>query len=105
VSDIVQGMIKMMKSGEVGPINLGSDIRYKIVDVAGKVLELTGSKSQATFKKPLLFMTPLGLPDITLAKERLSWFPVVLLEEGLRNTIDYLRASRSRVKPGFWFKK
>lgn len=98
VSDIVQGLIKMMKSGEAGPINLGSDLEYKIVDVAKKVIELTESKSKIVFKKPLLFMTALGLPDITLAKERLSWFPVVLLEEGIKGTIDYFRAHKAHIR-------
>jgi len=98
VSDIVQGLIKMMKSGEAGPINLGSDLEYKIVDVAKKVIELTESNSKIVFKKPLLFMSPLGLPNITLAKERLSWFPVVLLEEGIKGTIDYFRAHKAHIR-------
>ncbi len=99
VSDIVQGLIKMMKSGEAGPMNFGSDLEYKIVDVAKKVIELTNSKSKIVFKKPLLFMTPLGLPDITTVKERLGWFPVVLLEEGIKGTIDYFRAHKSILGP------
>jgi len=100
VSDIVQGMIKMMKSGESGPMNLGSDLEYKIADVAKKVIEMTDSKSKIVFKKPLLFMTPLGLPDISLAKERFGWFPVILLEEGIKGAIDYFRAHKAILKPG-----
>lgn len=99
VNDAVEGLIKMMKSGEAGPINLGSDLEYRISDVANKVIQLTNSSSKVVYEKPLLFMTPLGLPDITLAKERLSWFPVVLLEEGLNGTIDYFRAHKSRLGP------
>ncbi|MDD2807031.1 MAG: GDP-mannose 4,6-dehydratase [Patescibacteria group bacterium] len=105
VADIVQGMIKMMKSGEVGPMNLGSDLEYKIVDVAKKVIELTGSKSKIVFKKPLLFMTPLGLPDITMVKDNLGWFPVVLLEEGIKSAIDYFRAHKSVLRPTSRFDK
>ncbi|OGY43518.1 MAG: hypothetical protein A3J62_02265 [Candidatus Buchananbacteria bacterium RIFCSPHIGHO2_02_FULL_38_8] len=100
VSDVVQGLIKLMKSGEAGPINFGSDLEYKLVDVAKKVIELTSSKSKIVFEKPLLFMTPLGLPDITLAKERLGWFPIVLLEEGIRGAIDYFKAYKSIIAPG-----
>lgn len=99
VSDVVQGLIKFMKSGELGPFNIGSDLEYKIVDVAKKIIELTNSKSKIVFKKPLLFMTPLGLPDLTLVKERLSWFPVVLLEDGIKGAIDYFRAYKSILKP------
>ena len=105
VSDITQGLIKMMKSGEAGPMNFGSDLDYKIFDVAKKVIELTNSSSKIVFKKPLLFMTPLGLPDITLAKERLGWFPIVLLEEGIKGTIDYFRAYKSILTPTTMFKK
>lgn len=104
VSDIVQGLIKLMKSGEAGPINLGSDLDYKIVDVAKKVIEFTNSKSKIVFEKPLLFMTPLGLPEITLAKERLGWFPVTLLEEGIKGAIDYFKAHKPIIKPGTKFK-
>ncbi|MAF13878.1 MAG: NAD-dependent dehydratase [Parcubacteria group bacterium] len=99
VSDIVQGLMKMMRSGESGPVNLGSDLDYKISDVAKKVIKLTDSKSKVVFQKPLLFMSPLGLPDITLAKERLSWFPVVLLEEGIKGAIDYFKAHKSILRP------
>jgi len=105
VSDIVQGLTKVMKSGESGPINLGGDLEYKIVDVAKKVIELTGSSSKITFNKPLLFMTPLGLPDITLAKERLGWFPVVLLEDGIQGAIDYFKAYKSILSPAARFGK
>lgn len=94
VSDIVTGLIKLMASAEVGPINLGSDIEYKLADVAQKIIEMTESKSRVVFEKPLLFMTPLGLPDITLAKNKLSWFPVVRLEDGIAKTIDYLKAAK-----------
>ncbi|MFA5022259.1 MAG: NAD-dependent epimerase/dehydratase family protein [Patescibacteria group bacterium] len=99
VSDMVQALIKMMKSGETGPINFGSDIDVKIVDVAKKVIELTGSKSKIVFEKPLLFMTPLGLPDISLARTRLSWFPVVLMDEGIKGAIDYFRAHKYTLRP------
>lgn len=105
VSDIVQGLMKLMKSGEAGPINLGGDLEYKIVDVAKKVIAMTDSKSKIVFKKPLLFITPLGLPDISLAKERLSWFPVVLLEEGVKGAIDYFRAHKSILRPNSRIRK
>jgi len=94
VSDIVTGLMKLMASAQAGPINLGSDIEYKLVDVAQKIIAMTESKSKIKFEKPLLFMSPLGLPDITLAKTKLSWFPVVRLEDGISKTIEYLKAAK-----------
>ena len=100
VSDIVLGMVKMMESTESGPLNLGSDLEHPIVDVAKQIIAMTDSKSKIVFEQPLLFMSPLGLPDITLAKEQLGWFPVVLLEEGITGAIDYFKAYRSIIRPG-----
>jgi nucleoside-diphosphate-sugar epimerase len=93
VSDIVNGMIKMMKSGEPGPMNFGSDLDIKLADVAKQVIAVTGSKSKIVFKKPLL--SPLSLPNISQAKERLGWFPIVLLEEGIQGAIDYFKAYKT----------
>jgi len=100
VSDLVQGLIKLMASAESGPINLGSDIDCKIIDVAQKIIALAGSKSKIIFAAEQLFMTPLVLPDITAAKEKLGWFPVTLLDDGLQETIDYFKAHKSIIKPG-----
>lgn len=97
VSDLVSGLIKFMRSGELGPVNLGSDLEYRLVDVARKIIELTASTSRVAFQEPLLFMSPLGLPDITLARERLGWFPVTMLEDGLREIIEYAKANKPLV--------
>ena len=97
VSDIISALLKFMRAGEAGPINLGSDLEYKLVDVARKIIEITGSKSKVVFEEPLLFMTPLGLPDITAVREKLGWFPVVMLEDGLKEIVDYAKAHKSLV--------
>lgn len=94
VSDIVQGMIQFMQSEEMGPLNFGSDTEYKLVDVAKKIIEMTESKSNIVFREPLLFMRPQGLPDLSAVKEALGWFPVRLLEDGIQETIDYLKAKK-----------
>ncbi len=99
VNDIVNGLVKMMKSKEAGPINLGSDLDIKIVDIAKNIIKSTNSKSKVVFEKPLMFMTPLGLPDISQAKEKLGWFPVILIEEGINGAIDYFRAHKSVLRP------
>ncbi len=96
VSDIVDGMLKLMAApADIGPVNLGSDLDMPLVDVAQRVIEMTGSTSRITFEPPLMFMTQLGLPDIAKAKEKLGWLPLVRLDEGLKRAIDYTVAHKS----------
>ncbi len=96
VLDAVEGLRKVMSAPPgLGPINIGSDLDMRIVDVAQKIIEMVGSSSHITFKEALLFMTPLGLPDLTKAKESLGWLPLVTLEDGLRRTIEYTVSHRS----------
>ncbi|MBW2192620.1 MAG: SDR family NAD-dependent epimerase/dehydratase, partial [Deltaproteobacteria bacterium] len=72
-----------------GPINLGKPGEFKILELAEKVLELTGSRSELVFK-PLPVDDPKQRqPDIALAREMLAWEPKTSLEEGLRKTIAY----------------
>ena len=98
VDDAVDAVMKMMDSSEAGPINIGSMDDYKLVDVADKIIEMTQSKSKITFKPALLFMSNLGVPDITLAKNQLGWIPITRLEEGLQKTIDYAKANKALIK-------
>jgi nucleoside-diphosphate-sugar epimerase len=96
VSDVVDGMYKLMQAPpEVQLVNLGSDIDVPLVDVAQRILEMTGSVSRITFKPPLLFMSQLGLPDMTKAKESLGWIPLVTLDDGLKRTIEYTMSHKS----------
>ena len=91
INDMVEGIIEMMKSREIGPINLGNPDEYKILDLARKIIVLTGSKSKITFR-PLPADDPTRRkPDITLAKKNLGWKPKVSLEEGLSKTIEYFK--------------
>lgn len=93
VDDVVSGLIKLMAApADIGPVNLGSNENLKLLDVANKIISMTGSESKIVFEKPLLFMTPLGLPDTSRAKEMLGWVPLVRLEDGLQKTIDYTQA-------------
>ncbi len=95
VTDVVDGLIRLMaaKPG-IGPVNLGSDEDLKLADVARKVIEMTGSESSISFAEQLEFLTELGLPDVSKAKDVLGWMPVVRLEDGLQKTIDYIRANK-----------
>ncbi|GLR26286.1 UDP-glucuronic acid decarboxylase family protein [Limnobacter litoralis] len=91
VDDLIEGFIRLMNTerGFTGPVNLGNPGEFTMLELAKKVIELTGSKSELTFK-PLPEDDPKQRqPDITLAKEKLGWEPTVKLEEGLQKTIDY----------------
>jgi len=94
VKDVVSGAIKMMDSDCQDPINIGSDINLNIVDIAKKIIAMLESESQISFGDSLLFMSPLSLPNISKARQLLSWMPLTTLENGLQSTIDDLRASK-----------
>ncbi|GEM_PF-58706 len=96
VTDVVDGLMKIMASDQdLGPINIGGDIDLPLVEVVRSILEMTGSTSRITFKPSMLFMTPLGLPDLTKAKEKLGWMPLISLDEGLKRIIDYTVAYKN----------
>lgn len=93
VDDVISGLIKLMAApSDIGPVNIGSNENLKLLDVANKIISMTDSESKIIFEKPLLFMSPLGLPDTSRAKEMLGWVPLVRLEGGLQKTIDYTQA-------------
>lgn len=99
VSDIVDGLTKLMDAREDHLIvNLGSDQDIPLVNVADKIIKMTNSQSQVKFEPPLLFMTPLGLPNISQAKDLLGWIPVVTLERGLQLTVDYAKAVHALIQ-------
>ena len=95
VTDVVDGLMRLMKAkSDPGPVNIGSDVDLLLADVAKKIVEMSNSSSEIIFKDELLFLTEIGLPSIVKVKEKLSWFPVVLLDDGLKKTIDYIRANK-----------
>ena len=95
ITDMVDGLVKLMDFEPGGIFNLGSPETHQVGDVAKVVLQLTAAKADLTIKEPLPFLSKQGLPDITKAKETLGWFPLVSMEEGLRQTIDYFRAHQN----------
>ena len=96
VSDVVDGLIKLMSAPpEVQVVNLGSDLDIPLIDVAQRVIEMTGSVSKITFGPALLFMSQLGLPDMTRSKDALGWIPLVTLDDGLKRTIEYTMSHKS----------
>jgi len=93
VDDMIEGFIKFMDSPDdfTGPVNLGNPAEFSILQLAEKVIELTGSKSKIVFK-PLPPDDPAQRqPDITLAKEKLNWQLIVPLENGLKKTVKYFK--------------
>ena len=91
VDDLIEGMTRMMATGEdfTGPVNIGNPKEFSILELAEKVINMTGSKASIIFK-PLPHDDPKQRqPDITLAKEKLNWRPEVELDEGLQRTIEY----------------
>ncbi|HUR88941.1 MAG TPA: UDP-glucuronic acid decarboxylase family protein [Ramlibacter sp.] len=91
VDDLVEAFIRFMDTSAdfPGPVNLGNPHEFTILELARKVIDLTGSRSKIIMR-PLPRDDPMQRqPDITLARERLAWQPQVQLEDGLRRTIDY----------------
>lgn len=93
VDDLVDGLVRMMEQDQVvGPVNLGNPAELRVLDLAHKVIELTGTRADIRFL-PLPADDPVRRkPDISLAQKFLRWTPEVQLEEGLPRTVDYFRS-------------
>jgi dTDP-glucose 4,6-dehydratase len=91
ISDLVDGIIRLMLSKEEGPINIGNPQEMTIEQIARLIIEMTGSQSKIVYK-PLPTDDPkIRQPDITRARTLLGWEPTVSLEQGLGRTIDYFK--------------
>ena len=91
VDDMVEGFIKMMAAEDdvTGPVNLGNPFEITVLELAKKIVGLIGSDSKIVFK-PLPADDPRRRrPDITLAGEKLSWQPLVEVDQGLKKTVRY----------------
>ncbi len=91
VSDMRDGLCRLMNSRYVGPVNMGNPEELAIVEIAEKIVSLTGSKSNIMFKELPEDDPRRRKPDIALAKEKLQWQPSVSLDEGLQKTIEYFK--------------
>jgi UDP-glucuronate decarboxylase len=93
VDDLIEGMMRMMASPDefTGPVNIGNPNEFTILELAQKVIQLTGSSSKI-INQPLPPDDPMmRKPDIALAKKHLDWSPTIQLEEGLLKTIEYFK--------------
>jgi UDP-glucuronate decarboxylase len=95
VDDLVDALVRLMATEDAftGPVNLGNPVEFTILELAKKVLEITGSRSALEYK-PLPQDDPMQRkPDIALAAKRLSWQPKIPLHEGLQRTVSYFRGA------------
>lgn len=93
VDDLIEGFVRLMKSREgfPGPVNIGNPGEFTMLELAEKIIKLTGSRSKLVFH-PLPQDDPRQRkPDISLAQSELGWNPTIDLEEGLSRTIEYFR--------------
>ena len=92
ISDLIDGISRMAETDDfIGPVNLGNPIELSILELANKILLITGSQSNIVFK-PLPQDDPeRRCPDIALAQKKLNWNPRVALEKGLEKTVEYFK--------------
>ncbi|HYT31637.1 MAG TPA: UDP-glucuronic acid decarboxylase family protein [Thermoanaerobaculia bacterium] len=91
VSDLIDGIYRLLLSSETDPVNIGNPAELTVLEFARTIQKLTGTSSEIVFK-PLPVDDPkVRQPDITMAKTILGWEPKVGLEDGLRRTIEYFR--------------
>lgn len=92
VDDLIEGFVRLMNQDQVvGPINIGNPGEFTILELAEKVLQITGSKSKIIHEAMPQDDPKQRQPDITQAKDILGWEPTVPLEEGLKKTIAYFK--------------
>ena len=95
ISDMTDGLYRLMMSSTNKPVNLGNPHEMTILELARFIVELTGSKSETTFKELPVNDPRVRQPDISRAKKELSWEPTVPLKEGLMKTIEYFERKLS----------
>lgn len=91
VNDLIEGIVRLMDTPEefTGPVNLGNPCEVTVLELAQRVIELTGSRSRLVHRAMPVDDPTRRCPDITLARETLDWSPRVPLDEGLRRTIEW----------------
>jgi len=95
VSDMVEGILALLGSRVLGPINLGNPVECPVIDVARLVLEVTGSSSSVTYQELPVDDPTRRCPDISRARRELSWEPRVPLREGIERAAEWFRTSSS----------
>ncbi|MDR0681003.1 MAG: SDR family oxidoreductase [Dysgonamonadaceae bacterium] len=93
IDDLIEGIVKMMNTDDsiIGPINIGNPNEFTILELAKKIIDLTGSKSKIVFLPSPLDDPKQRKPNINLAKSTLNWEPKIQLNDGLIKTIEYFK--------------
>lgn len=101
VDDLVEGFIRLMDTDAniTGPTNLGNPGEFTMLELAKKIIDQTGSKSKLVHHTLPQDDPKQRRPDITRAKDQLDWEPTVMLDEGLRRTIDYFKTRLPELTP------
>lgn len=95
VTDVIDGILRLMKADKgIGPVNIGSDVELPIADVANMIMQIGEATVDIKYEAQPAHTIPLGLPNLEKAKEQLGWLPLVRLEDGLKKTVDYIRANK-----------
>ena len=89
VEDMADGLLRLLRSSAPGPVNLGNPVELPVLDIAKRIIELTGSRSEIAFVERPVDDPTVRQPDISLARELLGWEPAVAIDEGLKRTIDW----------------
>ncbi len=92
VDDLVEGIMRLMRSSMEGPVNIGNPYELSMLELANRVKDLTGSSSEIAFIPRPEDDPTVRQPDITLAKRELGWEPKVELADGLGRTIEWFRS-------------
>jgi UDP-glucuronate decarboxylase len=94
VDDLIDGLVRLMNSADsvTGPVNMGNPVEFTIADLAGQIVEKTGSRAQLEYRELPADDPKQRRPDISKARDLLGWEPKVALEEGLKQTIAYFRS-------------
>ena len=92
VDDLIEGILRLSRSGEHFPVNLGNPGEFTIIECAQAVLEVTGSKSTLCFESLPEDDPARRCPDITKARALLGWEPQITLREGLRKSLEFFRS-------------
>ncbi|MFH1664824.1 MAG: UDP-glucuronic acid decarboxylase family protein [Candidatus Omnitrophota bacterium] len=91
VADLVEGIMRLMRSDLNEPVNIGNPGEMSVLDFAKKIKEFTGCKSEIVFRDLPVNDPRVRRPDITKAREKLGWEPKVTLDEGLKRTIKWFK--------------
>ena len=96
VEDTVEGLVRLAASGSAGPVNIGNDREFTVLQIAELVKDLTGSDSAIEFIDLPADDPKVRRPDITVAQEVLGWQPRTPAREGLSRTVEWMAAERAQ---------